>query len=218
MANKGKFIVLEGLDGCGSTTQLHKLKEWFDGKGSSYGQAWATWEPTDGPVGNVIRLALKKRLQRFDEMTMALLFAADRTDHIYRNGEGGQETGILDKLNQGIHVISDRYVLSSLAYQARALGLDWVSTANAFALTPDVTIYLDLPAEVAADRMAKGRSHQDMYEELHEQQQIRLQYEAAMDYLMKKGHKFLRVKGDSSPAEVHEAIVQAITPLLKDNG
>jgi len=215
MANKGKFIVIEGLDGCGSTTQLHQLKAWFDGEGAVFGPAWATWEPTDGPIGNVIRLALKKRLQRFDEKTMALLFAADRTDHIYRSHEGGQEAGIMDKLDKGIHVVSDRYVLSSLAYQARELGLDWVYTANAFALVPDITLFLELPAEVAAERLVKGRSHQDMYEELKEQQAIQRQYEAAIDYLSGKGHKILRIQGDASPEEVHQAILRTILPLLR---
>lgn len=215
MANQGKFIVIEGLDGCGSTTQLHKLKEWFDKEGADFGSAWATWEPTDGPVGSLIRLALKKRLQRFDEKTMALLFAADRTDHIYRSDTGGQEAGILEKLEQGVHVVSDRYVLSSLAYQARELGLDWVYAANAFAIVPDVTLFLELPAEAAAERLAKGRSHQDMYEDLKEQQEIQRQYEAAIDYLSAKGHKILRIKGDAPPEAVHQAILQAILPILQ---
>lgn len=215
MSKKGKFIVLEGLDGCGSTTQLKKISQWFEQHKAAYGPFWATCEPTDGPIGQIIRLALKKRLQPFDEKTMTLLFAADRTDHIYCDEAGGQESGIASKLNQGIHVITDRYLLSSLAYQARSLGLDWVYQINEHALKPDLIIFIETSADQAAARLSSGRSHQDLYEDLASQKQIQQQYEKAIAYLQDKGQHVVRINGHESPEEVHLAIVQLITNLLK---
>jgi len=215
LSKKGKFIVLEGLDGAGSTTQLYRLNQWFEENKEVYGAAWSTFEPTDGPVGQIIRLALKKRLQQFDEKTMALLFAADRTDHIYRTDINGQEPGILYKLNQGINVITDRYLLSSLAYQGRELGLEWVYQINAQAITPDLIIFIDLSAEQAAERMKQSRSHQDLYEDIKSQQEIQQNYEKAIAFLQEKNQKIVRINGNASPEEVHLSIVDQVINLLK---
>jgi dTMP kinase len=191
--------------------------DWLNTQATTYGSAWSTCEPTEGPIGNTIRLALKKRLQTFDEKTMALLFAADRTDHLYRSEAGGQEGGILTKLERGIHVITDRYVLSSLAYQARELGLDWVYQANLHAIKPNATIFINLSAEEAARRMACGRSHQDVYETLHEQKEIEQQYAQAINYLIDKGQRILQINGNQAPKKVHQDIVRAVASILAEN-
>lgn len=214
----GKFIIIEGLDGSGTTTQLKLLQEWFKAEEEKSGKArplYFTWEPTPGPVGSLIRLALHHRLQPFDEKTMALLYAADRTDHIYKVEKGGQEPGVLSKLRSGTHVICDRYVLSSLAYQARELGLDWTFRVNDLAVSPDVTIYIDVDPVNAARRMAAARSHQDMYESLPEQQKIRAQYFRAIEFLREKGQRVEIVNGEGSPAQVRDAVLGVILPLLE---
>ena len=109
---RGRFIVLEGIDGSGTTTQLERAVACVAGLGH---RATATREPSDGPVGHLLREALLGRLhmpdgEKLDGRTMALLFAADRIDHLQREIE--------PQLAAGTSVLSDRYLLSSLAYQA----------------------------------------------------------------------------------------------------
>lgn len=216
MVQKGKFIVLEGLDGSGSTTQLNLLNQWFLQNRKIYGSHWSTFEPTDGPIGCLIRLTLKKRLPAFDEATMALLFAADRCDHLFRDTSGGKEDGIEAKLNSGVHVLCDRYVLSSLAYQARAMGLEWVSQINHQAIAPDLTIFIDTDASIAGERISNNRTHQDLYEDLHEQRLIQNQYYEAMAYLKNQGQKIVTVNGQQSQIQVHDDIVKAVITLIQN--
>jgi dTMP kinase len=149
---RGKLIVLEGIDGSGTTTQLERAVTYVRGLGRP---ATATREPSSGPVGQLIREALLGRLQtkdgsKLDGRTMALLFAADRIDHIQREIE--------PNLSAGTTVVSDRYLLSSLAYQAEEADRAWVASLARGVLVPDLTILLDLPIDVAAGRReAAGR-------------------------------------------------------------
>lgn len=145
---RGRFIVLEGIDGSGTTTQLDKAVSHLLHQGHP---AVATREPSAGPVGRLLREALLGRLNledgtRVDGRTMALLFAADRIDHLQREVE--------PQLAAGTAVVSDRYVLSSLAYQAEEADRQWVASLARGIVQPDLTILLDLPIEVAAQRRA----------------------------------------------------------------
>jgi dTMP kinase len=145
---RGRFIVLEGIDGSGTTTQLDKAVSHLLRLGHP---AVATREPSGGPVGRLLREALLGRLNledgtRMDGRTMALLFAADRIDHLQREVE--------PQLAAGTAVVSDRYVLSSLAYQAEEAEREWVASLARGIAQPDLTILLDLPIEVAAQRRA----------------------------------------------------------------
>jgi dTMP kinase len=149
---RGKFIVLEGIDGSGTTTQLDRAVSHVQRLGQI---AVATREPSAGPIGRLLRDALLGRLTMPDGAamagrTMALLFAADRIDHLQRE--------IDPQLAAGATVISDRYLLSSLAYQAEEADREWVAGLARGILRPDLTILLDLPVEVAARRRkAAGR-------------------------------------------------------------
>ena len=149
---RGRFIVLEGIDGSGTTTQLDRAVAFV---GSLGHRAVATREPSAGPIGRLLREALHGRLSmadgsRMDGRTMALLFAADRIDHLQREIE--------PHLAGGTTVVSDRYLLSSLAYQAEEADRAWVATLAREILAPDLTVLLDLPIEVAARRReAAGR-------------------------------------------------------------
>ena len=214
MSGAGKFIVLEGLDGCGTTTQTALLKDWFSREGVVFGKCAATYEPTPGPVGGVIRLALNRRLD-LDSRTMALLFAADRTDHIFKADDGCQEPGVLHLLSQGVHVVSDRYLLSSLAYQSLDLPMEWVLMINSRAITPDLTIFIDLDPQVSQDRLRQGRSHEDLFEDAGTQTKVRALYEEAIILLSGRGHAISRVDGNRTAGAVHQDIVSKILPLLK---
>lgn len=102
------FIVFEGLDGAGTTTQARRIVDWINATGTP---AEFTWEPTDMPTGRLIRDVLSDA-GPVEPWTLALLFAADRHEHVYR-----PNSGILARLSRGIRVVSDRYLFSSLAYQ-----------------------------------------------------------------------------------------------------
>lgn len=177
---RGCFIVIEGIDGSGSTTQGGELVSWFQQREK---RAFLTNEPSNGPAGMLIRLALAKRLQgavydthdpderpsaastALDPHTLALLFAADRRDHLH--------TQITPNLDRGRHVVCDRYLLSTLAYQGQSLGVEWLLTLNEGVLRPDLTFFLDLPADEALRRMRKARWARDIYEDETQQRSIR---------------------------------------------
>jgi dTMP kinase len=147
------FIVLEGIDGSGTTTQLDRLARHLTGKHGR--QAHTTREPSTGPVGRLLReiLAGGHALpggEPVDGLTAALLFAADRRDHLRREIEPA--------LAAGMDVVSDRYLLSSLAYQAEEANRDWVAGLARELRPADLTLLLDVPVEVAAARRrAAGR-------------------------------------------------------------
>lgn len=152
-AGRACFIALEGIDGSGTTTQLGRLTAHLRALGR---RALATREPSDGPVGRLIREILLGGHRsadgaEVDGRAMALLFAADRRDHLRREIEPA--------LAAGIDVVTDRYLLSSLAYQAEEAERDWVVGLARAVRPPDLTLLLDVPVAVAAARrQAAGRS------------------------------------------------------------
>ena len=143
---------MEGIDGSGTTTQLERAVAFVASLGR---RAVATREPSGGPIGRLLREALLGDLHvpggaSLDGRTMALLFAADRIDHLQREIE--------PQLAAGTTVVSDRYLMSSLAYQAEEVDRAWVASLARGIPVPDLTLLLDLPIEVAARRReAAGR-------------------------------------------------------------
>ena len=213
MTKPGVFVVLEGLDGSGTTTQVELLHQWFMGEGLQYGKCVSTCEPSLGPAGCIVRLALLHRI-KLDSRAMALLFAADRMDHLYKADDGLQEPGLHHLIERGVHVVSDRYLLSSLAYQSLDLPMDWILQINAQALLPDLTIFLDIDPKVSLARLRQGRSHEDLFESADTQTQVRLQYEEAISLLLSKGQPISRVNGDQPADCVHRDIIEILLPLL----
>lgn len=178
---KGRFIVLEGIDGAGTTTQLRLTVEWLEKRGEL---VHATREPTDGPIGLLLRQILRGRLvsspggdagktMPFDAAATALLFAADRLDHLHNE--------ILPALENGRHVICDRYVLSSLAYQSLETDLKFVRTINEKAIAPDLTIFLRVRPEIAMDRIETTRTQKESFERLPLQKRIAAAYEKVLE-------------------------------------
>ena len=144
---RGKFVTFEGCDGCGKSTQLRMLSEYLTKENIAH---VFTREPGGSNIAEAIREILLngKNAEMTDECE-ALLYAAARTQHLHDRVEPA--------LAQGTLVICDRYVDSSLAYQAyaRGLGTEFVEKINAFALenySPDVTIFIDLTPEAAFQR------------------------------------------------------------------
>lgn len=159
--SKGRFLVLEGIDGAGTTTQAALLQQWLEKKGV---KTITTREPSDGPIGGTIRNALRGRiclpeaagLKPLRKETIALLFAADRVDHVYAE--------IQPALEAGVWVISDRYVHSSIAYQGTLIDVDWVVEINRYAVAPDLNLFLRIEPDVALGRISKTRVQKDLFE------------------------------------------------------
>lgn len=162
----GTFIVIEGIDGAGKSTQARLLAEWFEERGE---EVILTKEPTDTAFGKLIRrLVLTGGREgiidgaRISHEAEALLFAADRAEHV--------EKLIKPALKEGKIVISDRYFYSSLAYQwARGLDLEWLIDLNRFAVRPDLAILLDLPVKESMRRINR-RSIKSEFDKIAELQ------------------------------------------------
>jgi dTMP kinase len=151
---RGLFLVFEGIDGAGTTSQQAWLCQHLIERGF---QVHKTAEPTSNPVGRLIREVLRGHHAPFSPHALALLFAADRADHLAREIEPA--------LAEGKIVVCDRYILSSLAYQTVAgVPKAIVAEANATFRIPDLTVYFDLPVEVAAQRRAKRAQAQEIFE------------------------------------------------------
>ena len=155
---RGRLIVLEGIDGSGTTTQTERLVEHLRRRGRT---AVSTREPSAGPVGRLLREVLlgHHRISRdvsLDGQTMAMLFAADRFDHLQREVE--------PILAAGNDVVSDRYLMSSLAYQAEEADREWVALLARGVRPPDLTILLDIPIALAAQRRLLAGRPEERYD------------------------------------------------------
>jgi dTMP kinase len=207
---KGRFVVFEGLDGSGKTTQMARINQRLAGMGI---QTLTTCEPTDGPVGSLIRQMLAGRIS-IDPRTLAALFAADRTDHLLT-----PETGVAASVKKGGMVLCDRYYFSSYAYHARDLDLAWIITLNALnahILKPDLTLFIDVAPKTCLARIMAGRNRLDMFEKIDILTQVRDNYFAAFKRLRDQ-ETVVVVDGNASEDAVEQSIWQHVcqwVPLL----
>jgi len=216
----GLFLVVEGIDGCGSTTHAKLLAKAIRSRGP---EVVLTCEPSSGPIGSLIRQVLQRRLfvpdatgpRNFDWSTMALLFAADRMDHL--------DSTVAPALRTGSVVISDRYDLSSLAYQSVTAhnGSDpipWIRQLNAQALRPDVTIVIDVPAEVAEERRRARGGVEEMFEARELQAKLATVYARAEELV--PDDCVLHVPGVGEVAEVaarvFETVISAASSFFRE--
>jgi dTMP kinase len=206
---RGRFLVLEGLDGAGTTTQASRLCAWISTRGR---RVHLTAEPSRGPVGTWIRHVLSGRLRgagggEFDPGALALLFAADRLDH--------WESEIRPRLEEGIDVVSDRYVLSSLAYQAVATGdAGWVTAINAKAPPPDLTVFLRVRPAVALRRRYSASAEREIFEVPEFQRRVHRAYGRALARLVDAGGRVVVLGGEKPVDRVAAEIASAVERLL----
>jgi dTMP kinase len=199
-----RFIVLEGIDGSGTTTQLGLLERHLQGRGR---RVHITREPSTGPIGRLLREILlgghkSPTGEPVDGLAMALLFAADRRDHLTRE--------IAPALAAGADVVSDRYLLSSLAYQAQEAERDWVAGLARDVRVPDLTLLLDLPVEVAAARRrAAGRP-----DERYDADSIQARVAARYRDLCAADPRAVILDAAVTVAEVANAIAASVDRLL----
>ena len=202
--NKKLFIVLEGIDSCGKSTQAELLKDYFINQGD---RAVISPEPSNGIIGNLIRSTLKKRIfftedkQKFDEQ-MAYLFAADRHDHLYNDIDG-----VFELISKRFQVIVPRYYFSSLAYNSSTTKqFNFVSKLNSNFPNPDLLIYLDIPIKISLDRLQQ-RSIKEVYENEAKLTQVKEKYQQILgDYQ----DLSLIIDGTKDKQTIHQQIIDFI--------
>lgn len=201
---KNLFIALEGIDGSGKSTQTRLLAEKLVSEGHT---VYTTFEPTDSPIGSLIRNILKGRFKA-DHRTIAGLFVADRLDHLLN-----EVNGIVKKLEEGFTVITDRYCFSSYAYQGTHMDMDWVIQANSMSaqiLRPDINIFIDVDPEVSMERLYSNRGQIELFETLENLQLVRAKYMEAFEKL-KFEETIAVVDGNRGPKEIAEDIWEVFT-------
>ena len=205
---KSHFIAFEGIDGSGKSTQSRILSEKLKKEGF---KIYSTFEPTDSPIGSVIKNIFRHRIEA-DHRTIAGLYVADRLDHLLN-----KTNGILLKMDEGYTVVTDRYYFSSYAYQGTHMSLDWVIQANSLSaelLRPDLTIFIDVPPEVCMQRLSEGRDMIQLYESLDNLHNVRKKYFEAFDKLKDQENIFI-VDGNRSFDAIANDVWNKVYPLFK---
>ncbi len=197
---RGLFVSIEGIDGAGLTTQTMILADRIRSLGK---EVLVTKEPTSGPIGRIIRRVLSGELEH-EPCMLALLFAADRAHHF--------SSEILPALLEGRVVISDRYVLSSLAYQGLFLPVSWVKEVNSCAPHPDICILIDVDESIARERIEKRGNRREIFERKGDAELIRQNY-------LKIAEEFPWVEivdGRGSIDQVANLIWKVVEPKLQE--
>ena len=205
--NKGIFIAFEGIDGSGKSTQVklltNKLKE------NGY-KVYSTFEPTDSPIGSIIRNVFNHRIIA-DNRTIAGLFVADRLDHLLN-----ETNGILKKIEEGYIVITDRYYFSSYAYHGVHMPMDWVINSNSMSsdlLKPTLNIYVDICPDESMSRITKDRSLIELYENKEYLKDVREKYFEAFEKL-KEQENISIIDGNRKPEIISDEIWSQVKSLL----
>jgi len=202
------FVVFEGGDGSGTTTQLSILKKKFENIPKP--AFFPTFEPTDSCIGRLIRSALKKETPITPE-TLCYLFAADRNEHLYA------KDGIISQAQLGRLVICDRYALSSLVYQGIECGCELPQILNSRFPVPEITIFLDIKPEIAHERI-KDRDSLEIYEYLDFQEKVYKKYMTVIE-AYKKTARVEIIDASKSAGEVADQVWSIICqmPILKQS-
>ncbi|MBN1834434.1 MAG: dTMP kinase [Spirochaetales bacterium] len=214
------FVVLEGLDGSGTTTQLRLLDDRMGAAGIPH---FCTGEPTAGRIGRLIRDILTRQ-ESAEPQTVALLFAADRSEHLHEPA-----AGILARLERGELVVSDRYLFSSLAYQSLGCPFEYVRELNRPFPLPRLVLFIDTPVAVSQERLARRQAArppggpafpaeaQELFDGAGIQEEVLRAYERAFALFEPAPMEVHRVDGGASTEEVFENIWKILRglPILR---
>lgn len=201
------FIVIEGVDGSGKSTQIELLKFRFKELNL---KVMDTREPSEGPVGMLIKNIMMNRMQA-DQSTLAALFLADRLDHI-----NNPVNGMKNRLKSGFNIICSRYYFSSYAFQSEYVPVDWVVNCNSLCksyLKPDLTIYLNVDPLACIKRLSSGRVETEMYENL---EKIKKAHEGFLTAFEKYGQdeNINIIDGNKNVEEISEDIWKVVEKHL----
>jgi len=195
---KGVFIVLEGLDGSGITTQCLELGKNLSSLGY---KVYITGEPTNSVIGCLIRSCLSGWIF-FNNKVLALLYAADRLLHVEK---------IKSKIEEGYIVISGRYLFSSLAYQSidPEISFEWIKELNKFAIKPDIAIFIDTSIDECLRRINLGKPRKELFEDRSKLEAIRANFERVV-----REENLIVVDGNRSIQEVAQDIKKIVIDYL----
>lgn len=207
---RGKFVVLEGLDGAGTTTQARLLTDRLQARGIL---CHLTREPTDSVVGTLIRGILARPVLSHDavqapgEEVLCLLFAADRINH---------RSSIEQHRDDGATVVCDRYVHSSIAYQSLdpRISAERVIEVNAGISIPDVTFFLRVPVDQCLARLEGRDDAPTVYEKKDLLVAIEKNYDASLGLYRKRFGSVVEIDGTQTADAVHAAIVAGLEKYL----
>ena len=197
------FIVFEGIDGAGTSTQIKKLVE------KDPERFVATAEPTKSEIGKFLRRMLAGEFH-VDEKTNAYLFAADRCEHIFGKG------GVKELCESGKTVVSDRYFFSSLAYQSVSCGLELPELLNSPFPLPEYLFFFDINPEVSLARVNARHGSKEIYENLDAQKKIAALYEKIISSYenstaKREEMKIVRIDATKTIEEISTLIWEEIT-------
>ena len=200
-SNKGKFIVIEGLDGCGKSTQIKLLGNKLINSGK---EVLLTEEQTKGAVGRLIVQVLNGKI--FLPLdSLQLLFVADRSDHLYQTIEPA--------LKEGKVVICDRYFWSTVAYGSLELDKNWLLKIHRYCRRPDMTIFIDISPEECLKRINKRGDQKDIFEKKEKLIQIRESYFWLMnkfpDTIVIDGEQSILAMADEIFKQINEKIIRS---------
>lgn len=201
--NRGRFIVFEGLDGSGKSTQIDLLCERLKKDGRNVVK---TAEPTMLTTGGLIRDALAGNYPRSPE-ELSALFLADRIAHNLN-----PKNGIIKLLAEGADVVCDRYYYSSFAYQGMDCDLDWVIKMNigcASVTKPDVCFFIDVPTEVCKERVDKRGGFREIFErEQNTLERVRAKYAEVFKKL--EDENIVLIRSEGAPEEIAKVIYSSL--------
>lgn len=200
---KGKFIVFEGIDGCGKTYHCKTVTDYLNSIGIA---TVLTCEPTKDETGLLLRRYLSGELQTSPE-GIAGMFVGDRINHITK------PDGLLDTLNKGVNVVCDRYFLSSIAYNAQNRSPEWVYNLNKPAielLSPDLVVYLEMPS-FREDRIS-ARDLKEIYETSEYQKKVKERYDEA--FRLYQG-PLVRISSNRDKKDVARDVRSEVMKLFK---
>ena len=200
---RGRFIVFEGIDGAGKTTQIDLLEKRLKENGR---KVYRTAEPTESVSGGLLRDALSGISGR-TACEMAAMFTLDRIFHNVNSVNGIQKM-----LEDGYDVICDRYYYSSMAYQGSETDAAWVRDMNLNCpeiLRPDICVFLDLTPEQSMARIQSGRATQEIYENVEKLTAVRKKFLDAFEELKNTDHICI-VNAYRTIEEIHEEMLGLI--------
>lgn len=194
------FIVFEGIDGAGTSTQIKKICE------KNPQKFFQTAEPTSLETGKFLRRMLGGEFS-VDEKTNSFLFAADRAEHLYG------KNGIIEQINNGKTVISDRYLFSSLAYQSISCGEELPKLLNSTFPLPEILFFFEIDPEISLKRVDSRNEKKEIYEKIETQKKIAMEYEKIISEYENNPSctmKIIRIDATKSIEEISDTISKII--------